>query len=69
MAMGKFKEGGVVQLKSGGPEMTINSISEDEEGRKRYCCQWFAGGKVEFWEFPEEMLVVPKKKKPAKRGK
>ncbi|HKT27884.1 YodC family protein [Dyella sp.] len=35
--MSDFKPGDVVQLKSGGPVMTIKFIDEDEEA----FCEWF----------------------------
>ena len=37
--MAKFKKGDVVQLKSGGPEMTISGTSRHSE--KAYLCVWF----------------------------
>lgn len=36
----RFKVGDIVKLKSGGPEMTVQSI---HEGSNNYRCQWFAG--------------------------
>ena len=35
-------EGDVVQLKSGGPKMTVDGVS-DEAGRLRVKCSWFNG--------------------------
>ena len=35
--MGKFKTGDVVQLKSGGPAMTVSK----EQGNGELFCQWF----------------------------
>ena len=52
----KFKIGDTVQLKSGGPIMTIKSI--DESGIR---CQWFAGehfDKVESHPFPPDSLKL-----------
>ncbi|WP_175692748.1 YodC family protein [Burkholderia ambifaria] len=51
----KFKIGDIVQLKSGGPEMTVQTLPY--ERNSRYRCQWFAGKKLESGEFPEESLM------------
>ena len=51
----KFKIGDIVKLKSGGPEMTVQTIPY--ERNSRYRCQWFAGKKLESGEFPEESLI------------
>lgn len=50
----KFKIGDIVQLKSGGPEMTVQSLPT--VSFSRYNCQWFAGKKLEAGGFPEESL-------------
>ncbi|MGC2970456.1 YodC family protein [Paraburkholderia aspalathi] len=50
----KFKIGDIVQLKSGGPEMTVQSIPSSTSSS--YRCQWFAGKKLESGPFPEESL-------------
>ncbi len=41
----KFDAGDLVELKSGGPVMTVNSVSEPAYGDDhcRYLCKWFAG--------------------------
>ena len=44
--MADFKEGDVVQLKSGGPPMTIKEIADysvDESGSLSASCVWFDG--------------------------
>ena len=64
MVMSKFKEGSVIQLKSGGPKMTVSEITPTGE---HYRCQWFTGSKLEEGYFPEEALIIPKKEKPAKK--
>jgi uncharacterized protein YodC (DUF2158 family) len=56
--MAKFKKGEIVQLKSGGPKMTVDETPE-EQFNKQYKCQWFAGNKLEFGFFSEEALVLP----------
>lgn len=49
----EFVIGDIVKLKSGGPEMTVNSVSEN---KKFFNCQWFAGKKLEQGRFPRESL-------------
>ena len=51
-----YKIGDVVQLRSGGPEMTVNSIP-DGAYHDYYRCQWFAGKKLESGQFQEEQLL------------
>lgn len=41
MAMSIFSIGDVVQLKSGGPLMTVESTGPDTSGRERVLCVWF----------------------------
>lgn len=48
-----FKTGEVVQLKSGGPKMTVSSYAADGE---RVYCQWFSGSKLESGSFPVESV-------------
>lgn len=55
-----FKVGDVVQLKSGGPRMTVHEVLS---GGVR--CKWFAGSKLEEGYFEVEALIKPK----ATRGK
>lgn len=50
----KFKVGDIVQLKSGGPEMTVNSTPVQRGDN--YYTQWFAGKKLESGRFPENSL-------------
>ena len=56
----KFKPGDIVQLKSGGPAMTISSFGSGDS----YWCEWFKGASKERAPFNEETLqpyVAPKK--------
>ena len=53
--MALFKTGDVVQLKSGGPKMTVRDYSSDGTGLH---CQWFAGSKLESGYFPEGSLIA-----------
>ena len=50
--MAEFKKGDVVQLKSGGPTMTIRAISS-EYG---VLCQWFVGDDPRRTHFDPESL-------------
>lgn len=50
----KFNSGDIVQLKSGGPEMTVKSYAVHHEA---FECQWFAGKKLEKGYFVEESLI------------
>jgi uncharacterized protein YodC (DUF2158 family) len=45
-----FNIGDIVVLKSGGPEMTVQSKPDGLESF--YWCQWFAGKKLERGRFP-----------------
>lgn len=58
--MTKFKTGDVVRLKSGGPDMTVRSYSDDivEEHKQVVECQWFNGKKAEIGGFHEDMLIL-----------
>jgi uncharacterized protein YodC (DUF2158 family) len=44
LKMAEIKAGGTVQLKSGGPTMTVESIKQIE-GVMTAWCQWFDGNK------------------------
>ncbi|MEG3156306.1 YodC family protein [Lysobacter zhanggongensis] len=49
-----FSVGDIVQLKSGGPEMTVQTAPDNAYGS--YKCQWFAGKKLEAGHFPPDSL-------------
>lgn len=49
-----FNVGDIVQLKSGGPEMTVQIVPAASS--TTYRCQWFAGKKLESGTFPAESL-------------
>jgi len=57
--MDEFKVGMIVQLKSGGPKMTVietgSLLTED-----RIKCQWFSGSKLESGLFHPKSLKVIK---------
>ncbi|MGP2461431.1 YodC family protein [Pantoea ananatis] len=51
----KYKVGDIVQINSGGPEMTVQALpSVGTAGN--YVCQWFAGKKLENGRFQEASL-------------
>jgi len=49
----EFEIGEIVRLKSGGPDMTVESYIS---AYGRYTCQWFAGKKLESGDFKEASL-------------
>jgi uncharacterized protein YodC (DUF2158 family) len=51
-----FKTGDVVQLKSGGPKMTVKQYTARDTGGSIVRCQWFEGGKHQEASFPGESL-------------
>ncbi len=58
----KYKIGDIVQLKSGGPKMTVKGDHSDGEIH----CQWFSGSKLSDGWFPAESVQKveePKDKK------
>jgi len=52
MAAQKFTVGDIVKLKSGGPNMSVKSVYNEQ-----YTCQWFAGKKLEQGVFPPQSLA------------
>ncbi|WP_027177117.1 YodC family protein [Desulfovibrio aminophilus] len=52
----KYKVGDIVQLRSGGPEMTVKEIPDNDLFSNYYICQWFAGKKLASGNFQEESL-------------
>ena len=49
-----FAIGDIVKLKSGGPNMTVQTVPDG--AGKYYKCQWFAGKKLESGIFPEDSM-------------
>lgn len=47
----QLKTGDIVQLKSGGPKMTVRDVEQT-----RVYCQWFAGSKLESGGFPVDSV-------------
>jgi uncharacterized protein YodC (DUF2158 family) len=69
--MGRYKVGDTVQLKSGGPIMTVTNVRSGI-----YTCTWFDGTEVKVSGFPEDALIPttaggpmssPPKRKPIPR--
>jgi uncharacterized protein YodC (DUF2158 family) len=54
-----LKAGDVVQLKSGGPIMTITSVG-DQYGTLTAWCTWFDGKKPETGTYPMIVLEITK---------
>jgi uncharacterized protein YodC (DUF2158 family) len=59
-----FKVGDVVELKSGGPPMTVAVVYEDHDwasadGQKMAECHWIASGLPQMAVFPIETLQAP----------
>lgn len=50
----KYKIGDIVQLKSGGPDMTVVFVSTDGSTLRT---SWFSGKKNESGQFPDDALV------------
>ena len=56
----KFKIGDIVQLKSGGPKMTVTQVLE-----RVVHTAWFAGSKKESGAFPfDAVMIYQEEKKP-----
>lgn len=53
--MAKFELGQLVQLKSGGPVMTVEALNAFQADK--YDCTWFAGDKHQQNTFSEAVLV------------
>ena len=54
-----FKVGEIVQLKSGGPKMTVTNIPHGEYDAF-YSTSWLAGAKLEHGRFPAQSLMPAK---------
>jgi uncharacterized protein YodC (DUF2158 family) len=53
----EIKAGVVVQLKSGGPHMTVSNLHE-WQGRTEANCDWFEGTEMQNGSFPLTSLKV-----------
>lgn len=68
----QFKAGDVVQLKSGGPKMTVSYVRE-WQGQMEANCDWFEGTTNHSGSFPVTSLKFPDEPRqsslsPAKTG-
>jgi uncharacterized protein YodC (DUF2158 family) len=62
-----FKVGDIVQLKSGGPKMTVDEIRVPfNQSEPDIHCVWFAGSKRERAAFSPDTLVFAPDDKPKK---
>jgi uncharacterized protein YodC (DUF2158 family) len=59
----KFKSGDFVQLKSGGPKMTVTDLAYTSH----YNCKWFAGSKLNQGVFAEDELQPYQEDKKAEK--
>jgi uncharacterized protein YodC (DUF2158 family) len=62
MSDGPFKVGDIVELKSGGPPMTVIHVSTNMVGHSVLTCQWFFGS-MQTAMFRPEILIPSKPKK------
>ena len=51
-----FKKGDLVELKSGGPKMTVREAGKTNSGKVMVWCDWFDGQKQVNGSFPPESL-------------
>jgi uncharacterized protein YodC (DUF2158 family) len=56
----QIKVDGIVQLKSGGPDMTVEWVGLDDKGRERALCSRFSdkGGEMAYQFFGTACLVA-----------
>jgi uncharacterized protein YodC (DUF2158 family) len=54
----EIKAGDIVQLKSGGPKMTVSVITRNNQGTSLAKCAWFDGAKHNFATFPVTSLKI-----------
>lgn len=54
-----YKIGDKVRLNVGGPDMAVKTVDTDhrENFKGEYRCQWFAGKKLDWGDFPEDSLI------------
>jgi uncharacterized protein YodC (DUF2158 family) len=62
MSDGPFKVGDIVELKSGGPPMTVIQVSTNLVGYSVLTCQWFFGI-MQTGMFRPDVLIPSKPKK------
>jgi uncharacterized protein YodC (DUF2158 family) len=62
MSDGPFKVGDIVELKSGGPPMTVVQVSTNMVGHSVLTCQWFFGS-MQTAMFRPDVLIPSKPKK------
>lgn len=52
----EFKTGDKVQLKSGGPVMTVDTVMSGQYQTGKYLCQWFSGSTLKSGYFQHDAL-------------
>ena len=62
MSSDQFKAGDIVELKSGGPPMTVTGVDTNLVGYTEIKCQWFFG-KMETGTFSPAVLVPSQPRK------
>ena len=62
MSDGPFKVGDIVELKSGGPPMTVTRLSTNMVGFTEITCQWFYGIMWEMAFVPDALIPSEPKK-------
>ena len=63
----EIKAGDVVQLKSGGPHMTVSKLRE-WQGRTEAHCDWFEGLTAKYGSFPLTSLRIVAEERGAEAG-
>jgi len=58
MATDTFKPGDVVQLKSGGPKMTVTKVDNNAARKPTVWCVWFIGDRKESGAFEPSTLQI-----------
>ncbi len=60
MGSDTFKSGDIVELKSGGPPMTIAEVNSNMAGHVEIVCTWWCFGKLETESFSPVVLTQSK---------
>jgi uncharacterized protein YodC (DUF2158 family) len=64
----RFKVGDVIELKSGGPRMTVKRIHENKDKAEiGYYCAWFVDGKLTNGFFPSETVIRTQDENPSEQ--
>lgn len=56
---GRIYPGALVRLRSGSPQMTVDSaVPSKDDGQRRWLCVWFNAGELHTAQLPESALAV-----------